>query len=37
MAVAVALGVPLVCSAFLYVRLSQAVARLPSDRRPGAD
>ena len=34
MTVAVAVGVPLACSIFLYVRLSQAVARLPADRRP---
>ena len=37
MAVAVALGVPLVCSIFLYARLSQAVAHLPADRRPSQD
>lgn len=34
-ALAVALGIPLVCSVFLYLKLSQAVGRLPSSRRPG--
>jgi hypothetical protein len=37
MAVAVAVGVPLVCSVFLYIRLLQAVARLPAERRPGSE
>jgi len=33
-ALAVAVGVPLVCSLFLYLKLSQAVRRLPASRRP---
>ena len=33
-ALAVAIGVPLVCSLFLYLKLSQAVGRLPAGRRP---
>lgn len=32
---AVALGVPLVCSLFLFLKLSWAVGRLPASRRPG--
>jgi hypothetical protein len=35
--VAIVLGVPAVCSAYLYVQLRQAVARLPADRRPGRE
>jgi hypothetical protein len=31
---AVAVGVPLVCSLFLLARLNQAASRLPPDRRP---
>lgn len=34
-ALAVAVGVPLVCSLFLYLKLSQAVRQLPASRRPG--
>jgi len=36
-ALAVAVGLPVVCSLFLYARLQQAVGRLPAERRAAVE